>query len=223
MANIIEGLTDIQTIWVEGVAANEGDGWAKNWQVRQWVENNHPDFAAGWDTNPSSVTSAALYNLGPDRAGVLEKKPHVNGHWRVKKDGQVIRKDDGTVLIDGERWIRVEDAQRRQREGYERLDDSQKRELFGWQRGICYLCGTPIGHWLDAHIEHKQARADGGETELDSGNIALAHGQCNSVKGTRSVSEARMAIGEAGKRIAFDIALAMDAENGARRWAMAQE
>lgn len=65
------------------------------------------------------------------------------------------------------------------------------REIGNRDRWICHLCGLPVAG-KDASRDHLKPIAQGGSN--DARNLRLAHQQCNIVRGTLPVSEARHAM-----------------------------
>lgn len=69
-----------------------------------------------------------------------------------------------------------------------------RQKLFGRQSGLCYLCGQPMALYIGqdqtlrplmATFDHLVPRVEGGSH--DESNLKLAHGGCNSARGTGNV------------------------------------
>lgn len=56
-----------------------------------------------------------------------------------------------------------------------------RRQIFRRDKGICYLCGRPIGGIF--HLEHKLALANGGDNSPK--NLGIAHPLCTLRKGKK--------------------------------------
>jgi 5-methylcytosine-specific restriction endonuclease McrA len=106
---------------------------------------------------------------GAERDALLGE---LGSRWDLLEAAFEARRDVDQKLVNDVRQIYLE-------RGYQRTDVTRTRPVLnGYQRGLCFYCGEPIG--LDWHVDHLIPRQFVQHDEI--WNLVLAHEFCNEQK-----------------------------------------